>query len=910
MKALTRSVIFSRREKLLLGLLGSAMLFSFSFSYGAVNQAKVDSIMQTINTAANNFSSQSDRDAYYQRVYTGLSDAIGMLAVVRDNVGAMIGTAPVDMPPNPPTPPIPSATDSRMGSCKTTAYAWSYSSAAKIDCSQAHDSDPTGSAGYGSLGTLLCSVTHTTPIGTMGIKPVSKGDGNFVIEYKPGTRAVGGMATSKYWTFTFNAQTPGIGQADTRVAKLEVAISSQPNDFTSSNVIQKGTSVYRTDQWLLTYREFSPWLIMPWNYPHTLYINVRPLTYHDMTKGTSYADEEITATQVASRGLSLPTQSFYLIPNPLPWTSADGPNGANANLDWKTLIFKEANYCLAGMSGSTTWGPSPIQVVNPIANYPIPEPCGSGVKIQKEIMGKSFWGWKKVPYDKWTYPDGVIFRLRIDSAPEGSLGSIDWDPNWGFGASFSSIKISPYPCDFAKQEESKIGCLNPQYTVGKSFLSTTGKCELQKWVIYYVNIKANPRVTDSTEHHTGITWIKTSCNRSNVPCGFNIMDRWPIPASLPYWGIYNSYEEYAIYKEKRNDSPENAETLRQKVVSDYKTKGMNTDGLTASLPSGGVTSPRSPMSSIIPFVNNCPAGIQPSAGWDIRNNTMGFALSVGNLLEAPKGKPIVVAINVPAGYTTKTATTNPPSMLIWQAQAGYSEGPVTVDFSTNPCVKKSTEGTGLNGVAHMIYTPDDSRKTTWANPIVLIPGQVNYISIWDAGEGFGTLQDQGKFGVNISFKNWQPSAWGNSDASIPGHPIISSNLFGKFIPGMPQDFPTGSTPHTPNIWGSSGGSTTPPVSTTPPSTRVWPWENMENIFCPDTLANAQSAYPNTKDGAGNSYWWNNIVPGTGGATSNAWWNLKNRSNLTDESLPATCTTGKEFIKHTTSYHCDRYVCRN
>ena len=93
----------SRREKLLLGLLGSAMLFSFSFSYGAVNQAKVDSIMQTITSAANNFSSQADRDTYYQRVYTGLSDAIDMLAVVRNNVGAMIGTAPVTVPPIPPT---------------------------------------------------------------------------------------------------------------------------------------------------------------------------------------------------------------------------------------------------------------------------------------------------------------------------------------------------------------------------------------------------------------------------------------------------------------------------------------------------------------------------------------------------------------------------------------------------------------------------------------------------------------------------------------------------------------------------------------------------------------------------------------------------------------------------------------
>ena len=95
----------SRREKLLLGLLTSTLIFSASFSYGAVNQSKVDSIMQTINNAASNFSSQADRDTYYNRVYTGLSDAIDMLAVVRNNVGAMIGTPPVSTPPvsTPPT---------------------------------------------------------------------------------------------------------------------------------------------------------------------------------------------------------------------------------------------------------------------------------------------------------------------------------------------------------------------------------------------------------------------------------------------------------------------------------------------------------------------------------------------------------------------------------------------------------------------------------------------------------------------------------------------------------------------------------------------------------------------------------------------------------------------------------------
>jgi len=96
----------SRREKLLLGLLSSTLIFSASFSYGAVNQAKVDSIMQTITSAANNFSSQADRDTYYQRVYTGLADAVALLITVQNNVGAMIGTAPVTVPPvTPPSPP-------------------------------------------------------------------------------------------------------------------------------------------------------------------------------------------------------------------------------------------------------------------------------------------------------------------------------------------------------------------------------------------------------------------------------------------------------------------------------------------------------------------------------------------------------------------------------------------------------------------------------------------------------------------------------------------------------------------------------------------------------------------------------------------------------------------------------------
>ena len=101
----------SRREKLLLGLLTSTLVFSASFSYGAVNQSKVDSIMQTITNAGNAFSSQTDRDTYYQRVYSGLADAVALLVTVQNNVGAMIGTPPVDVPPvSSGNPPLPSTT--------------------------------------------------------------------------------------------------------------------------------------------------------------------------------------------------------------------------------------------------------------------------------------------------------------------------------------------------------------------------------------------------------------------------------------------------------------------------------------------------------------------------------------------------------------------------------------------------------------------------------------------------------------------------------------------------------------------------------------------------------------------------------------------------------------------------------
>lgn len=197
-----------------------------------------------------------------------------------------------------------------VANCNTTAYAGSYGGAStKIDCSQPHAAE----SEYGSLGILGCTVNHTWPAGNLGIKPVSRGNGNFVIEYVPGPAT---DASSKYWTLVFTGQAPA--SSESRVARLEVAISSQPNDFTSSNVIQKSTSTSRVDQGLLSYGEFSPLLIVPREYPHKLYINVRPTGYYDLTRGTNYADEELTGAELESRGLGYPYQSFYIIPNFVP----------------------------------------------------------------------------------------------------------------------------------------------------------------------------------------------------------------------------------------------------------------------------------------------------------------------------------------------------------------------------------------------------------------------------------------------------------------------------------------------------------------------------------------------------------------------------------------------------------------
>lgn len=63
------------------------------------------------------------------------------------------------------------------------------------------------------------------------------------------------------------------------------------------------------------------------------------------------------------------------------------------------------------------------------------------------------------------------------------------------------------------------------------------------------------------------------------------------PSRPQLWSIYNTYEEFLVYKLKANISSENAESLRQKVVSDYATRGVNTDGLTNTALGGTAVTP-------------------------------------------------------------------------------------------------------------------------------------------------------------------------------------------------------------------------------------------------------------------------------------------------------------------------------
>lgn len=98
-----------------------------------------------------------------------------------------------------------------------------------------------------------------------------------------------------------------------------------------------------------------------------------------------------------------------------------------------------------------------------------------------------------------------------------------------------------------------------------------------------------------------------------------------------------------------------------------------------------------------------------------------------------------------------------------------------------------------------------------------------------------------------------------------------------------------------------GTAITPPVGTGggPVIVREGPWERVQDIFCPPTLTGAtdglQTLYPN-------GYNYTN--------QGNTYWNVKNFQAPSDISLPATCTTGKKFVKHGMQGTCYVYECKN
>ncbi len=63
--------------------------------------------MQAIDNAARSYSSDTDKTNYYRQLYSGLSDGIDLLTVIRDRVGSLIGNPPVSVSPGNPANPLP-----------------------------------------------------------------------------------------------------------------------------------------------------------------------------------------------------------------------------------------------------------------------------------------------------------------------------------------------------------------------------------------------------------------------------------------------------------------------------------------------------------------------------------------------------------------------------------------------------------------------------------------------------------------------------------------------------------------------------------------------------------------------------------------------------------------------------------
>jgi hypothetical protein len=225
-----------------------------------------------------------------------------------------------------------------------------------------------------------------------------------------------------------------------------------------------------------------------------------------------------------------------------------------------------------------------------------------------------------------------------------------------------------------------------------------------------------------------------------------------------------------------------------------------------------VTVPGPVASSFVPFVNNCPADVGISAGWNIRTPLMRFASSAWNLLTARTGKPIVIALDVPKGYTT-VWTTQAPNAGIGQYQSSYSVWEVSVSISTSSCI--AWGDFIYQWQNYQFFTPDDPRsKDSYydANRLIIIPGQVNYITVRERSTQRAAGDNM--WGITIDYLNsannwWNPDMTDTSLRQI----VISNSNFSPFTAWIRRTFPTGSTPH---LVGTGGGTSTPPVVTPPP----------------------------------------------------------------------------------------------
>lgn len=166
------------------------------------------------------------------------------------------------------------------------------------------------------------------------------------------------------------------------------------------------------------------------------------------------------------------------------------------------------------------------------------------------------------------------------------------------------------------------------------------------------------------------------------------------------------------------------------------------------------------------YTNLCSVGQKPNGGFDIRNNTVAWNKDLGNLITVQRGKPIVLAVVVPAGYTT-VGVTNVPNIQTGD-DASVSSNVMNIEVSTSPCSGSARDGI-IDSAMRQLYTKDDPR----AQGSALVPGQVNYIMVWSIPSNGDKNTN---WSTSIQYKNWNGTV-----ATTPGV---------YFQPGVPQTFPT------------------------------------------------------------------------------------------------------------------------